>query len=168
MQQKSINQHIQKQMQQQRQQQMLLNQLQIDAQQTQTPLDQTNFEIQTPMQPNVQVMNKHMFGEIPVSDGAMLVPQQHPHFVGPVQQSSMQQLPMQIETQQMQQLPMQKQKFISPRHEHPGPSMAQNIHGSMSMPSTGKQAEGSNRYVYEFKCDEYNAGNVAEFCVVGK
>ena len=118
----------------QQQQQLQVHPQQLNIQPMQSRVQQGNFEMQNQMQTNI--MNKHMFGDMPASDGGMLVPQQqqqHPHFAGPIQQ-----MPMQIEQSANQCPPMQpQQKFLS-RHEQSG--IMQNITGNVAMQSPGKNS----------------------------
>ena len=116
--------------------QMQMHQQQMNMQAMQPQMQQGNFDLQSQIQPNV--MNKHMFGEMPASDGGMLVPQQqqHPHFVGPMQQMNMQ-------IDQPVPLP-QQQKFLS-RHEQSG--IAPNISGNLPTQTPGK-VEVHLYYVY--------------------
>jgi len=114
--------------------QMQMHQQQLGMQPMQSHVQQENFEMQPQLQPNV--MNKqHMYGEMPASDGGMMVSQQqqqHPHFVGPIQQ-----IPMQIDHSSNQCIPIQhQQKSLSYREQS---GMTQNISGSMPMQTQGKE-----------------------------
>ena len=122
MQQKSsMTSHMQGQIAQQSQ----MHQQQLNMPGMQAHVQPRNFEMQPHMQPSV--VNKHMFGDMQASDESMLVPQQqqHPHFVGP-----MQQIPMQIDQPANQCVPMQQQQKFG---------ITQTLSSNISMQSPGTE-----------------------------